>query len=312
MPPPLTEQDVRRYESLFRSRDAFTLIAGALAVIWSILVLITGTFYGTLGYDGFVSLLYRDDSGIALYGGKWYYLGVVPVLVLALTPMHFYATTRVDQETVLLRGRGMAWTFGVLHGFLLLALLAIPLGWMSLVTPLLTNPDGVILHRGERLYPPYYSRMLLALAAAVIGATLYHRATLRYTYRSIQRLIGFTAFTAVIVFIAAIVLARYNRDAIAARTGVMLSGTVLVQAAVLHVIHLGRWPQVLDAYGRGYCLKCGYDLRGTIAAGRDGCPECGARAPKKKEMRRSGGGHATPPAPQHPSANDTGGGAASR
>jgi hypothetical protein len=28
------------------------------------------------------------------------------------------------------------------------------------------------------------------------------------------------------------------------------------------------------------CLKCGYDLRGTLLAGRDTCPECGATADK--------------------------------
>ncbi len=37
---------------------------------------------------------------------------------------------------------------------------------------------------------------------------------------------------------------------------------------------------------RGICTKCGYDLRGTTAAGRTECPECGAPIAKVVRGRR--------------------------
>jgi putative effector of murein hydrolase LrgA (UPF0299 family)/DNA-directed RNA polymerase subunit RPC12/RpoP len=41
---------------------------------------------------------------------------------------------------------------------------------------------------------------------------------------------------------------------------------------------LFRWPSFRDAEWMvdGSCIKCGYDLRGTVAVGRRECPECGS------------------------------------
>ena len=54
---------------------------------------------------------------------------------------------------------------------------------------------------------------------------------------------------------------------------------VLVPAAVLLSIRIARGvrgPMPTAQQFRGRCFECDYDLRGTLAAGRNACPECGA------------------------------------
>ena len=44
-----------------------------------------------------------------------------------------------------------------------------------------------------------------------------------------------------------------------------------------------------------FCFACGYDLRGTIAAGRSQCPECGAvlaGIPESEDQERRDSGDA--------------------
>lgn len=275
MAAPLNEGDVRWYEGLFRFRRMLTLLAAAVTASW-VLLMLGGSFVGVLGYDGFVSIIYRVDSGVALYGGKWYYVGVAPVVLVALSPIALYATSWIDTENVLVRGPGIAWSLGVLYGFLLIALAAMALGAAGELVPLMTDSDHVILHRGRRLSPPYYERIVAVLVAGVTVAAVYHRLTLTYTYRSIGRRIYWAGMTAAFVFLGSFPVAEFvGADALTMPTVLVVSGTVVCQSTVMHALHLRRWPRVLEAYGRGYCLGCGYDLRGTIAAGRDGCPECG-------------------------------------
>ena len=54
--------------------------------------------------------------------------------------------------------------------------------------------------------------------------------------------------------------------------------TMVILAGVLtlavKISRIAREP------AKNTCSACGYDLRGTLKAGRDECPECGARIEK--------------------------------
>lgn len=61
-------------------------------------------------------------------------------------------------------------------------------------------------------------------------------------------------------------------------TGLIFGGTVLLWAwTARHVLLFAYrgYERYLREHGLPLCDKCGYDLRGTIAAGRSECPECG-------------------------------------
>ena len=108
-------------------------------------------------------------------------------------------------------------------------------------------------------------------------------------YRRMMRIIILVTGYAVIALIVALVWPRL----LAARP----SPLVIYDYGAYHGNHTGRvlsitvllwiWGCAVrllfahQAYLRtkhGLCIRCGYDLRGTIAAGRRECPECGAQA----------------------------------
>ncbi len=53
---------------------------------------------------------------------------------------------------------------------------------------------------------------------------------------------------------------------------------------VAHAITTTRRNQFLDSSGNIPCSKCGYDLRGTIPANIDRCPECGGPVPEDTDI----------------------------
>jgi hypothetical protein len=50
----------------------------------------------------------------------------------------------------------------------------------------------------------------------------------------------------------------------------------LVWALGLQLALIFRWPALRAEFTANVCFRCGYDLTGTIEAGREECPECGA------------------------------------
>ncbi len=286
---PLSERAITRYERQFRARQNFAVPTILFIAVWISAVVWLGAFFGVLGYDGFVSITYRHNNGVALYGGPWYYVGLAPVLVLAALPLVVYQFSRVDVDNVLIGGPGLAPSIGIMHGFLLLAVASLILGGFELLTPLLTDTEHLLLHRSRRVHPPRYWALALSIALAVLVPALYHRYTLSRTFQGLSRMIGWTGFAALLVLVASLLAhERIRPDALAMRSAIFLASTVFCQALALYTIHLGRWPDVLDAFGRGYCLKCGYDLRGTLAADRTECPECGARVNASRGAYRGG------------------------
>ena len=59
-------------------------------------------------------------------------------------------------------------------------------------------------------------------------------------------------------------------------TGLVFGGTVLLWAFGPGIILLFLRERYRRQKLNPHCHQCGYDLRGTIAAGRTQCPECGA------------------------------------
>lgn len=57
-----------------------------------------------------------------------------------------------------------------------------------------------------------------------------------------------------------------------------------------HGLIYRRWSKALERYGKRHelCPRCGYDLRGTVAAGIGRCPECGQEVERARGMANEG------------------------
>ena len=54
-------------------------------------------------------------------------------------------------------------------------------------------------------------------------------------------------------------------------TALLFALVIFGSTAIILLMEFCPWRKTI----KGYCPKCDYDLRGTIAAGRKECPECG-------------------------------------
>lgn len=108
--------------------------------------------------------------------------------------------------------------------------------------------------------------IVLALHWAIMGGS---RLGIILAYTALIIAAPFGLFLGVILLLAG--LARSELFLI----GPMLVGTGITMFIVAEHVH--RHAMRLDGLDlvQGICNNCRYDLRGTIAAGRDVCPECG-------------------------------------
>ncbi|MCX5661992.1 MAG: hypothetical protein NTW19_20120 [Planctomycetota bacterium] len=126
---------------------------------------------------------------------------------------------------------------------------------------------------------------VLWLAWAVIFM-IYWKAGDEYT-RLTRIIRGLVAGSVLEMLVAAPVQAmtysRAQHDCYCTRgsyTGLVLGGTVLVWAfgpgiVLLFLREKHRRERLMQGWSPEFCAECGYDLRGTTAAGRTACPECG-------------------------------------
>jgi hypothetical protein len=162
---------------------------------------------------------------------------------------------------------------------------------IALIATLLELPDwwGGVVTKGNaprfddlRYWPP-----LLALAIAWLIWTAifftYWRHGDRYTQltRMIRGLLAGSMAECLIIAPAHAWVA-HERDCYCARgtyTGLVLGVTALLWCFGPAVILLFMRERYRLAQLTPRCAQCGYDLRGTVAADRSQCPECGAALP---------------------------------
>jgi len=136
----------------------------------------------------------------------------------------------------------------------------------------------------DELWPNWTLLWLIMLAVwAAWGVVLWcysrHRDEWTWLSRVTRALLaGSVAETMVATAVHAFV---YDRDdcycARGSYTGMVLGGSVLLWALGPAVVLLYlRERRRREALLQNICVNCGYDLRGTLDAGRTQCPECGA------------------------------------
>lgn len=101
-------------------------------------------------------------------------------------------------------------------------------------------------------------------------------------YTQLSRMIrGLLAGSVLNVIVATPVHSLSAKDCYCARgsyTGLILGGTVIFWLFGPGIVLLFlREKYRVDKQRREFCVACGYDLRGTISAGKSECPECGQR-----------------------------------
>ncbi len=153
---------------------------------------------------------------------------------------------------------------------------------VGLVITLMEINDAWEFFLDEGLTPVWIVMGVVWLIWAVIFFMTYRDTQDRYTWmtRMVHRLIAGSFLE---VLVATGVFAwnpQKNNDCYCARgsyTGLVLGGTVLIWAFGPGLILLFMRERHRRLRGSGdECVQCGYDLRGSIAAGQTSCPECGA------------------------------------
>ncbi len=117
----------------------------------------------------------------------------------------------------------------------------------------------------------FYVMVLLGGVVAIICAALQRTRWLGIAMGFVTAGIG--------VFLAFVYVAARDYDPARVVKGMLrdplivtiVGAPILLGTAAIAVGILRRKRKPLA----GHCLKCGYDLRGTEAAGIEGCPECG-------------------------------------
>ncbi len=248
---------------------------------------------GFMGWDGGRNALW--DAGVRSVPR----LGTSPSLLvgvlLALIAVAIVAVALAHLRRRPPALRAIAWSTPL--ALLLTAASAAALHWTGLWSPYFVRETALI-HYGHRLDAARGVRpWLLLLGCWAVAATGLHLIALRRR-SGCRRLYRVAAFS-LIPTPGLLLLLRVGLDMPGGRsrlapafTGAHSSGVLVLLTAFWCAVVLGLlliWPpppmrrllarSVTRATPPSRCRECGYDLRGTLAAGRTTCPECGAPAP---------------------------------
>jgi len=123
-------------------------------------------------------------------------------------------------------------------------------------------------------------RSLVVLLALAVVATLYaawalHRANPSLGFNGFPRDFPYPDKLIIRAGITPILdhdspVAYFSWDIVRYRLKCAMAAGISVATAMAGAIFL-----LMRQSQEGLCLRCGYDLRGTVSAGRTSCPECG-------------------------------------
>lgn len=279
-------------ETAYRLRWAM-LVAAVLCMVVGVWWLFYAPGVGALGVVGTPATFQRralDDE----WAWEWYIIAATYLGLFLLIQWFFLRPRRA--WTVRLATRSRPLKTSIIAAACMAMLLT-----TGFVTTLLELPDWWFdIAFGVNHIYAIWAVMLVLWAGWALVFFVYWRQGDRYT--QLGRMIrGLIAGSILETFIATAVYVAnpHKEDCYCARgsyTGLVFGGTVLLWAfgpGVVLLFMREKYRREKLLRGEGYeCYKCGYDLRGTIAAGRMECPECGAEVPG--EALRSQPGDRTP------------------
>ena len=242
--------------------------------------------YGVLGFDPTSPWRW---SGIADYSYNLYLLGWFSVFVLSAL---LFLPRRSERQSMLPAKRRPTISSVIAAAF---GASVLTMGFGALVLGLASQWDSLIVWINTTLSSKLAAARLPGFAGALsvlVGFAVVLLMTVMWTfvlhglwrrrerYWQYERMTLWLMVGAVMLLIVAGIshgAASYLDHEDGAYTGLALGWTVLFWAWGCRIRLLFLLPRFEQSPADTLCMACGYDLRGTMAAGRSECPECGAR-----------------------------------
>lgn len=265
-------------DTAYRLRKGL-LVVGSLCVLagvaWAVLAPPLQWGAGLLGSQ---LVVFDGDSK-----GKYWTNVAVVVGLFFLSQWWFLRPRRGWAPTLTLTGRPMK--RAVVIAACLSALISMSV--LGTALELVGGWEGFVKLLGNSIIN-FWGVIAVMWAAWGVVFFLYWRQGDRYTQlgRMIRGLLA-GSFLAFLVAVPVQITAPRRQNcycALGSYTGLVLAGTVLLwcfgPGLVLLFLREKYRAEKLRQGQSATCPRCGYDLQGTLAAGRDTCPECGTAIPQ--------------------------------
>ncbi len=231
----------------------------------------------TIGYDGIIYALGRRNSQIGENGGAFYKLFAMSFLMLILASSITIGWTLGTPGRQQTEGRPpllrtcLALSFPI--SLLCYAAIFALIDKLGIYESVLFHDGPPLYHKGRPVEPQRWWLCLGLFAAIAYATTL----TVRQL-RNISLVYILIPIIATVMFCGAIAFDNKMNRALAPVFATFFNLSAAVVGVWFFYVNLTRWIINANCAAKpptGHCDACGYDLRGTIAAGRRACPECG-------------------------------------